>query len=205
MGDAGDAGVVGRDQQLPFFVYGTLMAGYENHKRRVEGLYHRLQADVSVRGMHLVHFGPPRGYPGVYHDRYPPLTEREGERGADAGVEAGAEAGARADAAKDEERKELLEVRGELLFFAADVYARALALMDDLEGYESPGHPHNMYEREQVTCHLPDGSTTAAWIYTCRINRAANNARPLPSGDWGAYARTLPAKHIGADNAMYEL
>lgn len=90
-------------------------------------------------------------------------------------------------------------VLGQLLTVPTDVYTAVLEDLDMLEDFFGPGHPNNMYEREQVVVQGADGLEHAAWVYFCRIEQAAYEAVLVPHGDWRKYMRETGATDAGDD------
>lgn len=78
-------------------------------------------------------------------------------------------------------------VRGELVALKPDRLFDALAVLDELEDYYGPGRPDNLYEREEVQVRLTDATTCQAWTY--RWVGSVEGLKPIPQGDWRAYAR----------------
>lgn len=74
-------------------------------------------------------------------------------------------------------------VRGEVLTYAPEVWARVLPLLDALEGV---GETPPLYHRQRVTVALAPGEAEEVWTYvyarTARL--ALPGAAPVPGGDW---------------------
>lgn len=94
---------------------------------------------------------------------------------------------------------EAATVTGELLVVPPEVYDAVLRDLDMLEDFYGPGHPNNMYEREQVTVQGSDGLSHAAWVYFCRIDKAAYDAVLVPHGDWRRHMLETGAADAGDD------
>ena len=90
-------------------------------------------------------------------------------------------------------------LHGELLQVPAEHAASVLRDMDMLEDYHGPGHPANLYSREEVLVTLPNGSTRQASIYFSLLNEAQERAVPVPSGDWRAFMQAQALEDVGED------
>ncbi|MDX3849438.1 gamma-glutamylcyclotransferase family protein [Streptomyces sp. AK02-01A] len=80
---------------------------------------------------------------------------------------------------------------GELVTAAPEVYGELLCVLDQLEEYEAPGDPRNVYERAVRDVLRADGTTARAWVYLAapRVARELRTrGRPIAGGDWLARA-----------------
>jgi gamma-glutamylcyclotransferase (GGCT)/AIG2-like uncharacterized protein YtfP len=73
-------------------------------------------------------------------------------------------------------------VRGELVTYGAD-WPQVLAALDHLEGYQGPGDPHSLYDRQVRTVQTSDGLECQAWVYEAGPLVARNRMVDL-GGDW---------------------
>ncbi len=77
-------------------------------------------------------------------------------------------------------------VKGELIWFAEEAYAAALAGLDELETFYRPGDPRNEYERILTEAFVGEkGEVIQAYTYLFVDNTHAKEAGIyLPDGDW---------------------
>ena len=97
------------------------------------------------------------------------------------------------------EENPALLLHGELLQVPAEHAAAVLRDMDALEDFYGPGHPANLYSREEVLVTLPSGSTRQASIYFSLLSEAQERAVPVPSGDWRAFMQAQALEDVGED------
>lgn len=136
-------------EELPFFVYGTLMRGLGNHDKLLQ-LAAAPAAARLVSAHHLRHFAA--GHPGLY-------------------------AGAADDASEGKRGEEEAVVHGELAT-AAD-FGATLRACDALEEYYAPGDARNLFERIEVLVLLEDeAEPVRAWAYRCMLEQAESIAVP---------------------------
>jgi gamma-glutamylcyclotransferase (GGCT)/AIG2-like uncharacterized protein YtfP len=145
--------------KTPVFVYGSLLAGFENHRLYVLPYPHR-SAPARIKGV-LYHL--PDGYPGLLRD--------------ESGI-----------------------VQGELIWFQDDVYETALAGLDELETYVSPGDERNEYERILVEAAITDsGEVVQAYTYLYNDETHAKTAGiHVADGDWRRFLRTWQRVNRGS-------
>ncbi|MFI6283218.1 gamma-glutamylcyclotransferase family protein [Streptomyces sp. NPDC051018] len=80
-----------------------------------------------------------------------------------------------------------LFVTGELLTAAPGRYEALVAALDELEGYNAPGHSGNLYERVARDVLRPDGTPVRAWVYLAAAGTTArlrSGGTLVPGGDW---------------------
>ncbi|MEW2586413.1 gamma-glutamylcyclotransferase family protein [Streptomyces virginiae] len=78
-------------------------------------------------------------------------------------------------------------VVGELITAAPGGYAALLAALDQLEEYEGPGRPGNVYDRIARDALRPDGTAVRAWVYLASPLIARDlreRGAEIPGGDW---------------------
>jgi gamma-glutamylcyclotransferase (GGCT)/AIG2-like uncharacterized protein YtfP len=164
------------DAQLPFFVYGTLMAGYKNHKNFVRGRSTGIDKAV-LNDAALFHLG---GCPGILPHAVActlPVVQNSASY--------------------------LKCVYGELLWGPTnpDEYKGLLADLDFLEGYRV-GASDNLYTREIVNVHLPDtDKIVEAYVYFCLCSVATGIF--VPHGDWRRFMLEEGKEDAGDDWQAY--
>ncbi|MFF0444965.1 gamma-glutamylcyclotransferase family protein [Streptomyces sp. NPDC004609] len=80
-------------------------------------------------------------------------------------------------------------VVGDLLTAAPGRYGALLAVLDELEQCDAPGHPGNLYERVARHVLRSDGTPVRAWVYIAAAGVTARlraGGTPIPGGDWSA-------------------
>ncbi len=83
-------------------------------------------------------------------------------------------------------------VHGELLRVPPEHSTSVLTDMDQLEDYFGPGHPSNMYSREEVV--VSAGRVQQhAFTYFSLLDPVKERAVPVPSGNWRAF---MDAHHL---------
>ncbi|GGZ28219.1 gamma-glutamylcyclotransferase [Streptomyces inusitatus] len=161
--------------ELPFFVYGTLRPGEQNHTLLLLG---RTAAEEPARWTGAVLYEGP-GYPYAVE---PGGTS--GTSGADGMDGTGGAGGTEPSADRG------AVVVGELLTAAPGEYGPLLAELDELEEYIAPGHPRNRYERvTRDVLRAADGAAIRAWVYLAApalARELRRNGTPVPGGDWRA-------------------
>jgi gamma-glutamylcyclotransferase (GGCT)/AIG2-like uncharacterized protein YtfP len=89
-------------------------------------------------------------------------------------------------------------VLGDLVTAKPGEYGELLAVLDELEEYEAPGDPRNVYVRAARDVLRADGTAVGAWVYFAapRVARELRSrGRPIDGGDWIA--------HVGAGKAPF--
>ncbi len=83
-------------------------------------------------------------------------------------------------------------VIGEVMHLDPATAEDTMRRLDRLEGYRGAGMPGNMYDREQVTVTLSDGTEITAWTYITApgFRRHTERMPVVESGDWMAQAKT---------------
>ncbi|MFJ6180950.1 gamma-glutamylcyclotransferase family protein [Streptomyces sp. NPDC092295] len=166
--------------RLPFFVYGTLRPGEHNHDLYLRG---RVAAEEPARlAGALLYDGP--GYPYAIEaaGTAAPGTAAPGTVGPGTAASGAAASGAVAAGA----------VVGELVTAKPGEYAELLAVLDELEEYEAPDDPRNLYVRVARDVLRADGTPARAWVYFAapRVARALRaRGRLIADGDWLAHVR----------------
>ncbi|MEV6552199.1 gamma-glutamylcyclotransferase family protein [Streptomyces sp. NPDC051597] len=87
-------------------------------------------------------------------------------------------------------------VTGALITPRPEAYPEVLRVLDQLEEYRGPGDPRNLYDREERTVELPDGTAARAWVYLAAAPLARElreHGTPLPGGDWLSPRPPAPA------------
>ena len=157
-------------EELPFFVYGTLMTSFENHENVVGSrLRDATRATLSEENQWLFHF---HGFPGLFF-RCPPGCESVPPCKA---------------------------VVGQLLTIKKGEYSAVLADMDHLEGYNEaePGSSH--YVRVVKMAQLPDGTRVPAYVYEAnQLDVQKEKAEYVSSGDWRQYMKDTGNVPLGQD------
>jgi gamma-glutamylcyclotransferase (GGCT)/AIG2-like uncharacterized protein YtfP len=146
--------------QLPFFVYGTLMSGFGNHKLYVEGAATAIHRAVAC-GMELYHLG-----------KFPAAIRR------------GSTASASAGATQDEMGVKLY---GELVWGPSDPtqYAKMQSSLDTLECYREGAERVNLYNRTIIQVFCPDTNEVCdAWMYEFNQPERAAACHHVTHGDW---------------------
>ncbi|MCL7377247.1 gamma-glutamylcyclotransferase family protein [Streptomyces sp. 35G-GA-8] len=150
---------------LPFFVYGTLRPGEQNHDLCLRG---RVAEEEPARlAGALLYDGP--GYP--YAVEAPDITAFGTT--APGAVVSGT-------------------VVGELVTAKPGKYHELLTELDELEGYEAPGDPRNLYVRVVRDVLRSDGTPVRAWVYFAAPRVAHGlraHGRLIAGGDWLAHLR----------------
>ncbi|MFJ9028743.1 gamma-glutamylcyclotransferase family protein [Streptomyces sp. NPDC102274] len=83
-------------------------------------------------------------------------------------------------------------VVGELVAAKPGEYDELLTALDELEGYEAPDDPRNLYVRVARDVLRADGTPVRAWVYFAapRVARALRaHGRLIADGDWLAHIR----------------
>ncbi|WP_326612337.1 gamma-glutamylcyclotransferase [Streptomyces scopuliridis] len=83
-------------------------------------------------------------------------------------------------------------VVGELVTAKPEAYGELLAVLDELEEYEAPDDPRNLYVRVARDVLRADGTPARAWVYFAapRVARALRaRGRLIADGDWLAHVR----------------
>ncbi|MFI5620240.1 gamma-glutamylcyclotransferase family protein [Streptomyces sp. NPDC051567] len=78
-------------------------------------------------------------------------------------------------------------VVGELIAPEPGAYGELLAALDELEEYEGPGRPGNLYDRTVREVLRPDGTPVRAWVYLASPLLARDleeSGTAIPGGDW---------------------
>ncbi|MFB6981393.1 gamma-glutamylcyclotransferase family protein [Streptomyces scopuliridis] len=84
-------------------------------------------------------------------------------------------------------------VMGELVTAKPEEYDELLSVLDELEEYEAPGDPRNLYVRVARDVLRADGTPARAWVYFAapRVARALRaRGRLIADGDWLAHIRS---------------
>jgi gamma-glutamylcyclotransferase (GGCT)/AIG2-like uncharacterized protein YtfP len=200
-GQGGGAAPTGRPEieELPFFVYGTLMRGLGNHGKLLRLAQPPLPAQLQGPH-HLRHFEA--GYPGLYDGSDADVGDDE-EGGGGGGGGGGAVVAA---------------VWGELAW--AEDFGASLSACDALEEFYGAGDPRNLFSRVQVQVQVqvqqvqqvPEGAelaaaaaaatttTTRAWAYKCCHQRGGEVASvPVPGGRWADFVKATGARVASDD------
>ncbi|MFE4366948.1 gamma-glutamylcyclotransferase family protein [Streptomyces sp. NPDC056835] len=85
-------------------------------------------------------------------------------------------------------------VVGDLVTAKPGEYDGLLAGLDELEGYEAPGDPRNLYVRVARDVLRSDGTPARAWVYFAApsVTRALRaRGRLIEDGDWLAHIRRI--------------
>jgi gamma-glutamylcyclotransferase (GGCT)/AIG2-like uncharacterized protein YtfP len=83
-------------------------------------------------------------------------------------------------------------VKGEILLFADDAYAKAMTGLDELETYFAPGDPRNEYERIVTEAVTESGEVISVCTYLYGDPAYAKREGILiPDGDWRAFIKRL--------------
>ncbi|MFJ9208548.1 gamma-glutamylcyclotransferase family protein [Streptomyces sp. NPDC102264] len=171
--------------RLPFFVYGTLRPGEHNHDLYLRG---RVAAEepATLAGA-LLYDGP--GYPYAIEaaGTAVPGAVGPGAVGPDEVGSGGVGPGTAAPGAVT-----VRGVVGELVTAKPGEYAELLAVLDELEEYEAPGDPRNLYVRVARDVLRADGTPARAWVHFAapRVARALRaRGRLIADGDWLAHVR----------------
>ena len=159
-------------RQLPFFFYGTLQTGFQNHNNVVRGRFVDI-LPARVNGLRLVHYpvGFPGAYPGgetdtVYGQLLLPPEEPAGYAGL---------------------LKELDLLEDYVPGRPENQYDRRVVSVQVLGHARSDG-THDAVIR-----------TLEAYVYVSQLDADVNGAIPVPSGDWRCWMASRGLKDAGDD------
>ncbi|MER8066879.1 gamma-glutamylcyclotransferase family protein [Streptomyces sp. NPDC094034] len=166
--------------ELPFFVYGTLRPGERNHDLCLRG---RVAEEEPARlAGALLYDGPGYPYAVEVPDITAPDTTAPGTTASGTTVPGTTVPDAVASGI----------VVGELVTAKPGKYYELVTDLDELEGYEAPDDPRNLYVRVVRDVLRSDGTPVSAWVYFA-APRVAHGLRArgrlIAGGDWLAHLR----------------